>query len=327
MVLTMGFPSPLLARFVAGFVVAATSGTPPKTTNTPTRIAEHAIGLAKAGRCAEALPALHRAEALLTAPDLRRQVGMAGVKCGMAINQAPEALHFLEGLTRAFPHDAEVLYLATHVYSDLSLRASQDLLFAAPGSPQVHELNAEALETQGKWKEALFEYQAALEKDPRLAGVHYRIGRLLLSQPQTATSTADAKKEFEQELAIDPSNAGAEYVLGELARQAGDWNASIQHFSRAAELDVNFADAYIGLGRALTSAGRPQDAIAPLETAVKLEPENPSAHFFLGAAYRHAGRNEDAARQFALHKEMSDKANQKREQLHTEITGPSGNPQ
>ena len=288
---------------------------------------QHAIQLAKAGRCTEALPALHRAETHLTDPDLRRQVGMAGVKCGMAVNQAPEALHFLEALTRAFPRDPEVLYLATHVYSDLSIRASQDLLFAAPGSPQVHELNAEALETQGKWKEALFEYQAALQKDPHLAGVHYRIGRLLLSQPQTATSTGDAKKEFEDELAIDPSNAGAEYVLGELARQAGDWNASIGHFSRAAKLDLNFADAYIGLGRALTSADRPQDAIPPLETAVKLEPESPAAHFFLGTAYRHAGRKADADRQFALHKEMSDKANQKREQLHSEITGSSGNPQ
>ncbi len=309
------------AAVLAGADVAMKKGAPNPASP------QHAIQLAKAGRCTEALPALHRAEAHLTDPDLRRQVGMAGVKCGMAINQAPEALHFLEGLTRAFPRDAEVLYLATHVYSDLSIRASQDLLFAAPGSPQVHELNAEALETQGKWKEALFEYQAALQKDPHLAGVHYRVGRLLLSQPQTATSTADAKKEFEEELAIDPSNAGAEYVLGELARQAGDWNASIGHFSRATKLDLNFADAYIGLGRALTSADRPQDAIPPLETAVKLEPESPAAHFFLGTAYRHAGRKNDADRQFALHKEMSDKANQKREQLHTEITGPSGNPQ
>jgi tetratricopeptide (TPR) repeat protein len=311
----------------AAAAIARADVAPHKGPPNPAAAAEHAIQLAKTGRCTEALPALHRAEARLTDPDLRRQVGMAGVKCGMAINQAPEALHFLEGLSRAFPRDAEVLYLATHVYSDLSIRASQDLLFAAPGSPQVHELNAEALETQGKWKEARFEYQAALEKDPHLAGVHYRIGRLLLSQPQSATSTAEAKKEFEEELAIDPSNAGAEYVLGELARQAGDWNASIAHFSRATKLDLNFADAYIGLGRALTAADRPQDAIPPLETAVKLEPESPAAHFFLGTAYRHAGRKDDADRQFALHKEMSDKANQKREQLHTGITGSPGNPQ
>ncbi len=315
--------------WIAAAVLANAADTPPARAQTPSAAAQRAIHLAKTGHCVEALPALHRAEAHLTDPDLRRRLGMAGVKCGMAVNQSAESLHFLEGLTRAFPRDPEVLYLATHVYSDLSIRASQDLLFAAPGSPQVHELNAEALETQGKWKEALFEYKAALDKDPNLPGVHYRIGRLVLSQPQTGTTTQDAKKEFEQELAIDPSNAGAEYVLGELARQAGDWNASIGHFSQAAKLDANFADAYIGLGRALTSADRPQDAIPPLESAVKLEPESPAAHFFLGTAYRHAGRKEDADRQFALHKEMSDKANQKREQLHSEITGSgsSGNPQ
>ncbi len=295
----------------------------------PAADAVRAIDLAKTGHCAEALPALHRAQARAADADLRRRLGVAGVKCGLAVNRPAEALQFLGGLTRAFPHDPEVLYLATHVYSDLSIRASQDLLFTAPGSPQVHELNAEALETQGKWREAEFEYKAALDKDPNLAGVHYRIGRLLLSQPQTATSAADAKTEFERELAIDPYNAGAEYVLGELARQTGDWNAAIGHFGRAAKLDVRFPDAYIGLGRALTSADRPQDAIQALVTAVKLEPESPAAHFYLGTAYRHAGRREDADREFALHKQMSDKANQARERLHTAISSPgsSGNPQ
>lgn len=324
-IMTLGrFLSGVLA---AGVAVAQSAQPAHKGAADAAPAAGRAIELAKTGHCKEALPALHRAETNVKDPETRRQAGMAGVKCGMAVNQAAEALHFLEALTREFPRDPEILYLATHVYSDLSIRASQELLFDAPGSPQVHELNAEALETQGKWKEATFEYQAALQEDPHLAGIHYRIGRLLLSQPQTATSTAEAKKEFEQELAIDPSNAGAEYVLGELARQAGDWSASIGHFSRAAKLDVNFADAYIGLGRALTSADQPKEAIPPLETAVKLEPESAAAHFFLGTAYRHAGRKEDADREFALHKEMSDRANQKREQLHTAITGAPGSSQ
>lgn len=47
--------------------------------------------------------------------------------------------------------NTDVLYLAAHAYSDLSMRASQQLLFKAPGWYQVHQLNAESLEVQGKW--------------------------------------------------------------------------------------------------------------------------------------------------------------------------------
>ncbi len=95
---------------------------------------------------------------------------MAGIRCAMSLNQSADATYFLTWLNREFPRDAAVLYLSTHVYSDLATRASQELLFTAPASPEVHELNAEALEMQGKWQDALAEYRAVLEKDPRMAG-------------------------------------------------------------------------------------------------------------------------------------------------------------
>ena len=53
-------------------------------------------------------------------------------------------------LSRDFPHDPDVLYLAVHAYSDLSTRASQELAQSARTSYQAHELNAEALEIGGK---------------------------------------------------------------------------------------------------------------------------------------------------------------------------------
>src|SRR2546425_5438590 len=44
--------------------------------------------------------------------------------------------------------------------------------------------------------------------------LHYRFGRLLLTAPKTATTADSARREFEEELKLDPSNAGAEYILG-----------------------------------------------------------------------------------------------------------------
>jgi tetratricopeptide (TPR) repeat protein len=240
----------------------------------------------------------------------------------MAANDASRAVSFLVWLNHEFPQDPAVLYLSSHVYCDLSVRASNELLSTAPGSPQVHELNAEALETMGKWKEAAEEYRAVLAKDPQMLGIHYRLGRLLLSQPNPPpTVKDDARREFEEELKVDPSNAGANFVLGELARQAENWQQAVEYFSKATKLDASFTDAYLGLGRSLMGANRAAEAVAPLETAAKLRPDNPVVHFNLATAYRRAGRKADADREFVAHRQASEKANQTSDEIKKQVSG------
>jgi len=256
---------------------------------------------------------------------MQKRLGVDGVRCGMTLNDMDAALDFLRGLNKRFPGDAEVLYLEVHVFSDLSIRSSQGLMRSAPSSYQVHELNAEALETQGKWSDAEAEYREVLKRDPQLSGIHYRIARLLLSGPPSdatkATVKADARRELEEELKIDPNNAGAEYVLGELARQDGQDPAAIDHFTRATKLDAGFEDAFIGLGRTLLTDDRAADAIPALQTAVKLDPDSPIAHFNLATAYSRLGRKEDAAREFNLLKLASEKLKQTKQQVREGIAG------
>jgi tetratricopeptide (TPR) repeat protein len=269
--------------------------------------ADHALQEAAAGHCGEAIPELRRLIAKATNPDLKKRIGLAGLRCAMIRNQPYEAVGFLQILSRDFPRDPEVLYQATKAYSDLSIRASQDLVREAPFSYQVHELNAEALEVQGKWDEAVAEYKKILDIDPNLPGIHYRLGRVLLSKPNPPPEILEeAKRNFEQELKIDPQNAGAEGVLGELARQANQWPDAIDHFTRATKLDNGFAEAYLGLGSSLLAEKRYSDAVAPLETAVKLQPDNPAAHYNLATALSRVGRKEEAEREFAIHRKMQE---------------------
>jgi tetratricopeptide (TPR) repeat protein len=268
--------------------------------------------LAESGKCKEAIPLLKRALPQISDKDLQRSGGLDGVRCAMASNQFDAAEDFLRMLNREFPGDPEVLYTSVHTYSDLATRASQQLAISAPNSAQAHELNAESLEMQGKWDQAAKEYEAIAQQNPRLPGLHFRLGRLLLSEPNPpADASEQAKKEFQQELEIDPNNAGAEYVLGELARQESQWPEAIAHFRRAAKLDAGFGDAYLGLGLSLMSAKQFSEAVPPLETAVKLEPRNPAAHYNLAMAYNRAGRKEDADREFAVHRQMTEKAGPK----------------
>ena len=283
--------------------------------------AERGVDLAARGRCAEAMPLLEKARGHVEDKDLKRRVGTAGVRCAMTLNDKAAATTFINWLDREFPHDAEILYLSIHVYSDLSLRASQELMYSAPASPQVHQLNAESLETQGKVKEAMEEYRIVLQRAPEMHGIHFHIARLMLSQPMTPTTLADARKELEAELKIDPRNAGAEYVLGELDRQADQPAGAIEHFTRATKLDAGFGDAFLSLGRALLESDKVAEAVGPLETAVKLQPDNPTVHFTLGTAYQRLGRQQDAAREFALHKSTTEKARQASEAVRQGISG------
>jgi tetratricopeptide (TPR) repeat protein len=287
-----------------------------------TSTARRGTELAEGGHCDQALPLLARSVSRVADRDLKKKAGFAALRCAMSVNQMDPALEFIRVLNREFPGDPEVLYLSVHVFSDLSIRASQALLYTAPASYQVHELNAESLETQGNWKDAATEYREVLKKNPTMAGIHYRLGRLTLSAPKTATTAEEAQREFEEELKIDPGNAGAEYVLGELAREDEHWPAAIDHFGKAAKLDAGFADAFVGLGRALLGGGRAADAVQPLEVAAKLQPDNPAAHFHLATAYRRIGHREEADREFAVYQQASEKSRQRKEDIHAGVAGP-----
>jgi predicted Zn-dependent protease len=120
---------------------------------------------------------------------------------------------------------------------------------------------------------------------------------------------------------VDPHDAGAEYVLGEIGRQEQDWSGAIEHFTRAVKFDPTFADAMIELGRTLISADRPAEAVPYLEKAVQLQPDNPSAHYQLATAYRRVGRTEDAQKETAAFQETSTKARQNLQQIRSAVTG------
>jgi predicted Zn-dependent protease len=118
------------------------------------------------------------------------------------------------------------------------------------------------------------------------------------AKPQPSPTDAEqAKKNFEEELEIDPRNAVAEYVLGQLAADAKDSATAIRHFTRATKLDAGFSEAYLGMGSALNSAKQFAEAIAPLEAYEKMAPDSPTGHYQLAVAYAGAGRRDDSNRE------------------------------
>lgn len=230
---------------------------------------------------------------------------MLQARCAMSLDRTQTAVEALLLLNREFPNDPEVLYTTTHFYSELAARASHELAATAPNSPQAEKLEAEAFESQGNWERARAQYNQILEQNPSEPEIHFRLGRILLSK--TPPDPEGATKEFEEELKINPTNASAEFMLGETARQAGEWDEAATHFSRAAKLDAGFAEAYLALGMSLNSGGKFSDAVAPLETYVKMQPTDPAGHYQLATSYARTGHKSDAEREMALQREAAAK--------------------
>ncbi len=296
---------------VVAAATAAAQARPPASPVAPTVAAastvEQAIDLAAKGRCNEALPILKKSTSHVSDKELKYRAAMATARCAMSLEQAETAVTALLLLNREFPHNPEVLYITTHYYSELAARASQELAATAPTSYQAHELEAEALESQERWDDAGAEYKKILLQNPNVPGIHFRLGRVALSKPESPANIDEARKEFEEELEIDPTNAAAEFSLGEVARRGGQWHEAVLRFTNASKLDPGFAEAFVALGMSLNSAERFSEALAPLERYVKMVPADPAGHYQLSIAYARTGRKEDAVREMAIQKQISDK--------------------
>jgi len=293
----------LLGCFWHGSILLAQQS--PAPSSRPVLAPEQAISLAEQGRCGESISALKHALTATIPAEVRKQAGVLGIRCSLAMDDRDSTDEFIRLLTRQFRKDPDVLFVIVHAYSDLSTRTAQDLGRTAPQSIAAHKLNAEALEMQGKWEPAQLEYEAIIQKDPNARGIHFLLGRLILSRPDAGPEAAErARQEFLKEITIDPTNAGAHYVLGELARRDGKCEEAIPQFSEAIKFNPNFAEAYLGKGLCLVSLQKYEEAVPPLRRAEGLTPGNPEIHHTLATALQRSGHKEEAEKEFSIHRSL-----------------------
>ena len=297
----------LLAAVVCGnpgtWLIAQASK-PSAVIESPTAAAERGISLGTRGHCKEAMPILKKVIPKVQDKDLLHDAVMARAQCGMATDQRDVVAESLIVLTREFPGDPKVLYITTRYYSELANRTAQDLIQKSPSSPEAETLIAEAFQAQGKWDDAAAQYRKILEQNPNQPGIHYQLGRILLSKPLDPTVTEEATKEFEAELKINPTSPAAEFMLGDLASRNQKADQAIEHFSRATQFDAGLAEAYLGLGMALNAAGKYSEAITPLKKYTDMDPSDPAGYYQLATAYARTGNKSEADRLLALQRQM-----------------------
>lgn len=229
--------------------------------------------------------------------DLRRLSGLALVQCYLARDQYEEAAPVVARLRMFYPSDPDVLYEAAKLHMKAWNAVVFEMFQKTPASYRVNQLSAEIFEIQGRYPEAAAEYRKAIAKNATAVNLHFRLGRALLLESHAPEKLAEARKEFEAELALSPNDPAAEYEIAQILLLEQKPSDARAHLERAIELSPDFSEALLALGKLALTQKREHDAIRLLERVVALQPKNEAARYSLMTAYRNAGRTGEAMQQ------------------------------
>jgi tetratricopeptide (TPR) repeat protein len=163
-----------------------------------------------------------------------------------------------------------------------------------PLSADPHSNMAHILFVSGHVPEAMAEYALAIKLSPRDALIRYNAGDALA---QTG-HIADAIAQFQSALMINPDLAEAHYNLGNALAQMGHAPEATQEYETALRLNPDYEEAHANLGNVLLQAGRTGDALSEYGTALQLNPNDADVHANLGVVLMQLGRLPEAEAQF-----------------------------
>lgn len=235
------------------------------------------MSLSELGHYADALPGLEKGFRQSSDPETKRMCGLQLERAYTGLRQDDKAVEVALQLNRLYPSDPEILYHNGKIFGNFAFLSIQKLSQVATDSVWVHQAEAEAYESQGLFDMAINEYREVLRRDARRPGIHYRLGRTLLARSHQNASIEDvsaAGKEFEQELELDPTHANSAYELGEMNRNAGDFENAQKYFEMALNAYPDFGQAHLGLAAVLASRHKPELALPHLQRAISLDPAN-----------------------------------------------------
>lgn len=233
-----------------------------------------------------------------------RLIGLDLLRAYQGLQQYGKAALLGEDLLRRYPKDPEIVYQVSRLHAGRSYQLMKQLVEAAPDSYWVHNANAQVHESLQRYDLAQQEYRKAIELNPNAPGAHYGLGRAILGGSKDAQSIDEAAREFARELAVSPENASAEFELGEIARERGQFDVAREHFSKAVRYTPDFFEAQVGLARLLLKQGSAREAIPHLEQAARLEPRETVPHYLLATAHKSLGNAAAADRELNLYRTL-----------------------
>lgn len=150
---------------------------------------------------------------------------------------------------------------------DGAIREYREATRIDPNQPESRQNLAVALMKRNP-REAISVLHELESKFPDFQLCHDCLGSALHS----TGDSAGARKEFEQAIQLDPSDALPHVGLGEIDVDANSFDAALEEFRTAESLDSNLSSAHEGVAEALTAKDNIPGAIAEMKQAELLAP-------------------------------------------------------
>jgi protein O-mannosyl-transferase len=163
-----------------------------------------------------------------------------------------------------------------------------------PGCCMAYNNLGNVLADRGHIDEAIVEFRAALNVDPRHANAHFNLGNALASQ----SHYYEAITEYTNGLDIEPNCPSAYNNLGVTLADLGRFDGAIAHYQKALELQADYPEADHNFGLALAALGRLDEALVHYGKALKIKPDYFEAHNHLGVALARLNRIDEAVAEY-----------------------------
>ena len=162
------------------------------------------------------------------------------------------------------------------------------------GERDAHKDRGIAYKQEGRFSEAITEFESALESNPddhfalsHLAHIYFQQGKL-----------EESSRLIDRALKVNPSNPFIHGVKGEILFKEGNMEEAAAVFEEVLNLKSNDIYAHSKLGVIYRKQGRIKEATSVLERGLEVDPNDPSLHHALGDVYAQLGKDEEAIAEY-----------------------------
>ena len=154
----------------------------------------------------------------------------------------------------------------------------------------LHLLFGDAYRNATLYDDAIREFQRALSLDPKVPNGHYFLGLTYLMRNEWVL-TPEARRQFLEQLRVDPGNVFANFLLGYMAFSSNQSQEADHYLGEAARLNPSSSQAWLYLGLNAYRRKENQRAERLLRKAMALaERSDENAHNDIRKAYTSLGR-------------------------------------
>ncbi len=168
------------------------------------------------------------------------------------------------------------------------------MLTLAPKAPSLHDSLGCALQSQGRFEEAISHHRMALEGKLADTSAYNNMGAAFLSQGKSE----QAIECFRQALQLKPENPEVFNNLGLALQSQGRLDEAVSCYRETIKLNPERIDVYYNLGNTLQLQGKLDEAISNYRQALRLVPKDAEVHNKLGIALQSQGKLDEAISQY-----------------------------